>query len=212
MPGVAVISWRRPWISQHLQAAGASSRHIIPQLGPSLLPAFRPPLLLDTVGMPLPLLVAILWELSQGRDVTPTLALLPLNQPGLARLLTLPLAVNVLIADTVPTDTLGLWLRLAPQLERRSASASPAIVGLGPPPADLLNLPAHTLDALHALAPYGSAPPASITEAAERAGMSRRLFCYQLAAIRAVVGLPSTRRYRPSALAAAICEALVSSK
>lgn len=208
-PGVAVISWRRPWITQQLAAAGIPSRHILPQPGPTLLPAFRPPLLLDTVEMPLPLLVAILWELNRVRELTPTLALLPPTEPGLARLLALPLAISVLLADTVPTDILGLWLRLAPQIVRRTASTPPALVGLGPPPADLLNLPVYTLDALYALAPYGAPPAGSITEAAQQAGISRRLFCYQLAAIRAVVGVPASRRYRPPDLAAAICAALV---
>lgn len=207
-PGVAVLSLRRLWISQQLASAGIPSRHIIPQLGPTLLPAFRPPLLLDTVDMPLPLLVAILWELSRMRELTPTLALLPPTEPGLARLLALPLAISVLLADTVPTDTLGLWLRLAPQIVRRTAATPPAMVGLGPPPPELLSLPAYTLDALRALAPYGGPPAVSITEAAQQAGISRRLFCYQLAAIRAVVGVPATRRYRPPDLAEAICAAL----
>lgn len=77
--------------------------------------------------------------------------------------------------------------------------------------AEMLSLPAYTLDALHALSPFGGKPPANITEAAQRAGISRRLFCYQLAAIRAVVGISSDRRYRPPALASMICTAIASS-
>lgn len=207
---IAVISFRRSELTRRLKAVGAPFRHIIPQLGQTFLPELRPPLLLDAAEMPLPILVAILWELSRVRKITPTLALVPPNQPGLARLIALPLSVNVLMADDVTDGTLGLWVRMAPLIARRAESLAPVEVGM--PPAEMLNLPAYTLDALRALSPFGSKPPATITEAAQRVCISRRLFCYQLAAIRAVVGIPSERRYRPPALASAIYAAIASRK
>ena len=208
--GVAVLSLRRPWLTRQLQEVGVPLLHLIPQLGPALLPAFRPPLplLLDTAAMPQSMLVTVLWELSRERPRMPTLALVAPHQPGLARLIALPLTMTVVLADTTPAATLGRWLRIAPRIARRSAAAPPAVVGLEPALGERLDLPAYTLDILRALAPYGGAPPASITAAAQHAGMSRRLFCYQLTALRAVVGLPATRRYRPPALAAAIGAAL----
>jgi hypothetical protein len=206
-PGVAVISLRRIWLTQQLQASGTSFRHIVPQLGNRLLPDFRPPLLLDVAEMPRSMLVAILWELSRVPDMTPTLALFPAHEPGIARLLALPLSVAVLIADTVPVEILAAWLRAAPQLARRTARTPPAWVGAKPP--QIGELPVATLDTLRALAPYGAGAPANITEAAVFAGVSRRQFCYQLAALRAVVGLSSAHRYRPPMLATEIHAALV---
>lgn len=207
--GVAVISLRRIWLTQQLQASGASFRHIVPQLGNRLLPDFRPPLLLDAADIPCAMLVTILWELSRVRDMTPTLVLFPAHQPGLARLLALPLAVNVLIADTVSVETLASWLKKAPELERRIQNTPPEWVGAKPPLSG--DLPVATLDTLRALAPYGAVGPATITEAAALAGMSRRQFCYQLSALRSVVGLSPAHRYRPAALAAAIYTALIAS-
>lgn len=206
--GIAVISLRRVELTRRLKAAHAPFRHIVPQLGPTLVPELRPPLLLDTIGMPLPMLVAILWELSRARNIMPTLALVPPDQPGLARLIALPRSVHALVADDVTDETLGLWARMAHLIERRPGSMAPVEVGMPMTSAGMVNLPAYTLDALHALSPFGGKPPATMTEAAQRAGISRRLFCYQLAAIRAVVGIPSDRRYRPPALASTICAAI----
>jgi hypothetical protein len=211
-PGVAVLSLRRRWLVPHLQASGMAVRHILPQLGPQpgqrLLPAFRPPLLLDVAHMPLPMLVAVLWELAHVRERTPTVVLIPAGAPGLARLVGLPLAVNVILADTVGAETRALWLAMAPQFAPRIPDAPPAWVGLVPMPAPL-PLPPFTLATLHALAPWGAPAPASLAAAARQAGISRRLLCYQLAALRRLVGLPPQRRYHLPALAAALVTALV---
>ena len=204
--GVAVISLRRTWLTQRLHLSGVSFRHIVPQLGPRLLPDFRPPLLLDAAQMPLSMLVTILWELTRLRDMTPTLVLIPADMLGLAPLVTLPLAVNVLLADTVSATSLASWLRMAPQFARRIRETPPAWVDIEP--VQVGSLPDCALDVLHALAPYGVPAPADITVAAAQAGMSRRLFCYQLAALRSITGVSPARRYRPPALAAAICTAL----
>jgi len=206
---VAVISLRRADLSHRLKVSHAPFRYIIPQLGQAFLPELRPPLLLDTVDMPLPMLVAILWELTRVRNITPTLALVSPQQVSLARLIALPLSVNVLVADDVTDGTLGLWARMAPFISRRTGSMAPVEVGMSTASVGMLNLPSYTLDALRALSPFGGRPPATISEAAQRAGISRRLFCYRLAAIRAVVGIPPNRRYRPPALASLICEAIV---
>ncbi|NNJ12198.1 hypothetical protein EKD04_017855 [Chloroflexales bacterium ZM16-3] len=204
--GVAVISFRRAWLAQRLLASGVSVRHVVPQLGHPLLPDIRPPLLLDSVSMPPRMLTAILWELRTVRHI-PTLALISGDAPGVGRLLALAPAVHVVIADTVPPETLALWLRMAPALAaRRLVTASPAWVGVVAP---AVPLPAATLAALYALAPYGSEPSASLADAAQRIGVSRRQLCYHLAALRAALGVPPQRRYRPHALAAAICQAIV---
>lgn len=207
-PGVAVISLRRAWLTQYLHQTGVGFRHIIPQLGSALLPRFRPPLLLDVAGMPVPLIIALLRELDRARPLIPTLALIPAASPANARLLTPIPAIQAIVSDAAPPETLALWLRVLPQLGRASSTMSPAWVSVPAPLTQALALPTYSLDLLHALAPYGSAPPASIDDAASAAGVSRRLFYYRLAALRAVVGLPSNRRYRPPALATAICAAL----
>ena len=208
--GIAVISLRRVELSRRLKAANVLFRHMIPQLGPTLVPELRPPLLLDTIGMPLPMLVAILWELSRARHIMPTLALVPPDQPLLARLAALPLSVHALVADDVTDETLGLWARTAHIIGRRPGSLAPVEVGIPLTSAGKLNLPAYTLDVLHALSPFGGRSPVNMVEAAQRVDMSRRLFCYQLAAIRAVVGIPPDRRYRPAALASAIYAGIAS--
>jgi hypothetical protein len=206
--GIALLSMRRVALTLRLAAVHVPVRHLLPQLGPPIVPEFRPPLLLDTIEMPLPLLVTILWEVSRARTAMPTLALVPPDRPGVARLAALSRSVHALIADDVPDATLGLWVRMAPQFGRRSASVAPVEVGLPALPAGMGPLPAFTLDVIHALVPFGGRPAATLTEAAQRVGVSRRLFCYQLAALRAVVGLPADRRYRPPNLAAALCAAL----
>ncbi len=210
--GIAVISLRRVELTRRLKAAHTPFRHIVPQLGPTLVPELRPPLLLDTIGMPLPMLVAILWELSRARNIMPTLALVPPDQPSLARLTTLPLSVHALVADDVTDETLGLWVRMAHMIGRRPGSLAPVEVGMPTASVGTLNLPAYTLDVLHALSPFGGRAPANMTEAAQRVDMSRRLFCYQLAAIRAVIGIAPDRRYRPAALASAIYAGIASAE
>lgn len=202
--GVAVISFRRAWLTLRLHAAGVAVRHVVPQLGEPLLPAIRPPLLLDAASMPPRLLPAILRELGRMRPIL-TLALIAGDAPGLGQLVALAPAVQVVLSDTVPPATLALWLRMAPILAHRPVDVPPAWVGVAAP---ALPLPGATLDALYALAPYGAAPAASLTAAARRIGMSRRQLCYHLAALRAVVGIPRQRRYRPLALATAICQAI----
>lgn len=208
LTGVALVSLRRAWLADVLNAHDVAVRHVVPQLGASLFPAFRPPLLLDVLGIPMPMLVAMLWELRHTPSLSPTLIVLPAHAPGLHRLAAIPSAVSLLVAETTPADQLARWLRVAPHLVRRAHQAPPAGVGLPPLPPGVLPLPTFTLDVLRALAPYGAPAPQSVTEAAARAGVSRRLFCYRLAAIRAVLGISPERRFRPPDLAAAITTAI----
>jgi hypothetical protein len=221
--GVAIVTARAEYIKPRCLAAGIAARALTVQEGPAW-PEYRPPLVLDTVGLPVEVLVALLAdpprmkspkanersaaplsglpaELAKAqKDAAPFAALVALADAEDWRTLRL-LALCPAVQLICPADPLELrpWIRhLAMVQTLRRAAPAPAW-RISPPPS--LRLDPLLLPALAAL----QVSP-SVRAAAERCDVSESTMSRLLRATRGVLGMPpgDVSRFRPEEQAAMI--------
>jgi hypothetical protein len=208
--GVAIVTTRAEYIKPRCLAAGIAVRALPVQDGPAW-PAHRPPVVLDTVGLPTEVLVALLAE-------PPKVKLSPVQTQSYAskdalfgvvvtladagdwrtlRLLALCFAVRLIASDD--PATLRPWIQhlATMQIPRR---ALPMPIWLIPPP-PLLRLDPLLLRALAALQ-----ASTSVRLAAERCGVSESTMSRLLRTTRGVLEIPpgDVSRFRPAEQAALI--------
>jgi hypothetical protein len=211
--GVAIVTARPGLIKQCYRAAGFGARVLMVQAGPSW-PEHRAPVVLDTIGLPLGELVALLanppallpathqpigGRRAPATDV-PLIAFAAAQDWRALRLLTLCPAVRLICPD----DPAVLW-RWLPHLGGAVAARAdaPLIWLVAPPPAlqlDPLLLPI--------LAALPSAP--SLRMVAARCAISESTLARVLRGTRTALGLPpgEVARFRPDELAALLLERL----
>jgi hypothetical protein len=221
--GVAIVTARAEYIKPRCLAAGIAARALTVQEGPAW-PEHRPPVVLDTVGLPVEVLVALLAnpprmkspkanerpaapvsglpaELARAeKDAAPFAPLVTLADADDWRTLRL-LALCPAVRLIGPADPLELrpWIRhLAKMQTLRRAAPAPA--WLIPPPSPLRLDPL----LLRALAMLQVSP--SVRIAAERCGVSESTMSRLLRATRGVLGMPpgDVSRFRPEEQAAMI--------
>ncbi|HEX6290240.1 MAG TPA: hypothetical protein VFZ66_13690 [Herpetosiphonaceae bacterium] len=197
---VAVVATqaRRRSLIPRLDAAGIDGHMLLlqgdredvpPPLGVPVLPPLVGPLLVDTVGLVPGMQVRVLAELATRYAQIPTLLLTQPTDRRLHRLAPSCPAIYGVVSEDLSPAELALWLRHPGAVGRtRSAHVLPAYVGLPAPPPPIVD--PHLLALLVALA---HAP--TIDAAARRYARSERTFYRKLAAVRAVLHLPS-RLYR----------------
>jgi hypothetical protein len=210
--GVAIVTTRAEYIKPRFLAAGIPARVLPVQDGPAW-PAHRPPLVLDTIGLPVEVLVALLADPPNvsglpahawAPNTASTGVLVALADAGdwrALRLLALCLAVSLIAPDD--PATLRPWIRqlATVQMPRRS---QPMPVWLIPPPPPLRLAPL----LLRALAALQTSP--SIRLAAERCGVSESTMARLLRTTRGVLGMPpgTVSRFYPAEQAALILRRL----
>ena len=220
--GVAIVTMRSN-IKWRYESAGIPNGIYSVQDG-NTWPDHRPPLVLDTIGMPLSILVALLADPPRMKQAQPDVTTRssadapmsklqdkPLCLPFIAfadphdwrtlRLLKLCPTVQLVCADD--PETFRRWLpHLAGMLLTRSGNPSD---GWLVDPAPELNLDPLLLAALAVLP---SSP--SLRVAAERCGVSESTMARMLRATKATLGLPrgDVSRFRPDELAAIILDRL----
>jgi hypothetical protein len=204
--GGAVISLRRDWLRPRLTDLGVGLRFLLLQgerCG-ELLPALRPPLVLDTVGLEPTLLAAVLAELHEACPPLPTLALVASDDYLAQRLVPLCAAIAAVVADT-QLAWVPLLLRDPGLVSMaRPAAVAPATLGVSPPPRRGLE-PA-VLGLLAAL------PTArTVTEAATLSRSTPRTVYRRLHQARVALDVtrsPGTKRLTPPELATKLIAAL----
>jgi hypothetical protein len=202
-PGIALLTQRGKTLIPRLQEAGVPNRLILLQDSEDPLPAIRPPLLLDTVGLALPDLIAVLLAV-QSRLIA-TLALVNPSNIQLLRLLPLCAAVRVIVSDAIDLAYLTPFIRHLDDTPQRGAVPPPVWVGLSAPPQ---LTPALSPQMLRLLNELSCCKDHDMV--AEACGMSRATLMRLLADTRKALNMPAgTRaRYRPPVLATAILAAL----
>jgi hypothetical protein len=219
--GLAIVTARAEYIKPRCLAAGVAARALTVQEGPAW-PEHRPPLVLDTVGLPVEVLVALLANppkvkranyqtaarpaallVEQARapkeatPLAPLVALADADDWRTLRLLALCPAVR-LIGPSDPAE-LRPWIRhLAMMQTLRRTAPAPAWLISPPPPLRLDPL------LLRALAALQVSP--SVRIAAEQCDVSVSTMSRLLRATRAVLGMPpgDVSRFRPEEQAAMI--------
>jgi hypothetical protein len=218
--GLAIVTARADYIKPRCLAAGIAARALTVQDGPAW-PEHRPPLVLDTIGLPVEVLVILLADppkLKMAKYQTaahsvalpaeqrrapkhipfaPLVALADASDWRTLRLLALCSAVR-LIGPADPAE-LRPWIRhLAMMQTLRRTAPAPAWLISPPPPLRLDPL------LLRALAALQVSP--SVRVAAEQCDVSVSTMSRLLRATRGVLGMPSgdVSRFRPEEQAAMI--------
>lgn len=208
--GGAVISEapaRRAWLRQQLGAAGIGLR-FLPTQGRkrgAILPEYRSPLLLDTVGMEPAVLAALLADLNVLRPQAATLAIVDPGDLLAQRLVPLCSVVYAIAADSAIPALLP-WVRYPGLVgNERLAGAAPVTLGFTPPPLTITDS-----DLLAIIAELSSA--GTLDEAAHASMLSPRTFYRKLGAARVAAGLPATtslpQRITPADLSTLLIAAL----
>jgi hypothetical protein len=221
--GLAIVTMRAEYIKPRCLAAGIASRALTVQEGPAW-PEHRPPVVLDTVGLAVEVLVALLADppkvktLRANKRSAAPVSGLPAALAKAAKDAT-PLAPLVALADADDWRTLRLvalcpavrligpadpaelrpWIRhLAIMQTLRRTGPAPAWLISPPPPLRLDPL------LLRALAALQVSP--SVRIAAERCDVSESTMSRLLRATRGVLGMPpgDVSRFRPAEQAALI--------
>lgn len=200
--GVAIVS-ARPSVKWRYECAGVPNGIYSVQDG-NTWPDHRPPVVLDTIGMAVQTLVALLAcppRVAAAHQHVPLLALADPFDWRVLRLLNLCPAVRLVCPDD-PT-TLQRWLQHLDGIVPARTGA--ALSGWMLDPAPDLNLDPLLLPALAALP---SSP--SIRAAAERCAVSESTMARLLRVTKARLGLPpgDVSRFRPDDLAATILDQL----
>lgn len=209
-PGVAIVTVRPSYIKAICALADLPSRPLLVQPGPSW-PTHRPPVVLDTIGLPIADLVALLAAPPQAQQATlpkpgsaclrpctdyePLIALADPNDLRVLRLLRMCPAVQLIC----PEDAAKLkrWLpHFGNGLPMPGGNRVWLVEKPAEPPLDPL--------LLAALAALATSP--SVNAAAEKCGVSPSTMARMLRNIKQALGLPSggISRFRPEELAAAI--------
>jgi hypothetical protein len=220
--GVAIVTARADYIKPRCHTAGIAARVLTVQEGPTW-PEHRPPLVLDTVGLPVEVLVALLADPPRMKSPKANYqtaarpAALPVEQTTAPK--NLPLAPLAALANAGDWRTLRLlalcpavrligpadpadlrpWIRhLAMVQTLRRAAPAPAWL-ISPPPS--LRLDPLLLPVLAAL----QVSP-SVRVAAEQCDVSESTMSRLLRATRGVLGMPpgDVSRFRPEEQAAMI--------
>lgn len=200
--GVAVVTRRPRQIGLYCETAGLPARVLSVQSGPAW-PEHRPPVMLDTIGMPVEELVVLLArpprlqaapiERAAERAFAPVIALADPADCHAMRLLGLCPAVELVCAE----NTVGLARWLA-YLEQQAVARSRGgqTIWLVEPPADAPLEP----ELLALLAALLVSP--SYSDVAARCGLSESTLYRTLRAIRTSLGLPAstTGRLEPADL------------
>jgi hypothetical protein len=218
--GLAIVTARAEYIKPRCLAAGIAARALTVQEG-SAWPEHRPPLVLDTVGLPVEVLVALLADPPKVKRANYQTAARPAAPPveQIRTLKDIPLAPLVALADADDWRTLRLlalcaavrlicpadpaelrpWIRhLAMMQTLRRTAPAPAWLVSPPPPLRLDPL------LLRALAALQVSP--SVRVAAEQCDVSVSTMSRLLRATRGVLGMPpgDVSRFRPQEQAAMI--------
>jgi hypothetical protein len=205
--GVALLTDRVELLRPRLYDAGIANRAFLLQDDEKKpLPDIRSPLLLDTVGLALPDLFAVL--LAVQREAITTLALVNPSDIRLHRLLPLCAAVRVIISDAIDLAHLPPFTRHLDDTPQHGAALPPVWVGLRAPPQLTPPLSPQILRLLNEL------PCCKDHDmVAAACGMSRATLMRLLADARKALGMPAgtSARYRPPVLATAILAALAES-
>lgn len=208
--GIVVVTKRPRQVGVHCQAAGLPARVLSVQSGPAW-PELRPPVLLDTIGLPVEELVALLarpprlsaapGDRAAERPFAPVMALADPADCCVLRLLGLCPAVELVCAES--PQGLARWLAY---LEQRVVARSRGgqTIWLIEPPADAPLEPA----LLSILAALLVSP--SYSDVAAHCGLSDSTLYRTLRAIRTGLGLPTstTGRLEPADLFRRIIERL----
>jgi hypothetical protein len=226
--GVAIITMRGEEVKSRWLAAGISARALSVQEGPAW-PEHRPPVVLDTIGLPVEMLVVLLADPPkvhqsnaqqqpaiwanvppptqpnpwQDAPFVPIAALADGADWRTLRLLALCPAVRLIGPDD--PDVWRQWIgHLAAMRAPQRAAPAPAWLIPSPPPLRLDPL------LLRALAVFQRSP--SVRIAAERCKVSESTMARLLRTTRNVLGMPSgdVFRFRPAEQAALILERLAS--
>ena len=184
--GAAVISSRRLLLGPRLYNAGVGARFLLPQTatpGP-LLPALRPPLLLDTRDLGFIQTTALLVELAAQSPIIPTIVLVDPDDIALHVILPACPAVYAVLADTEDLRLLGPLIRLGGICgAERLGDVEPYWSGIAP-----IQRPPISMDDLEILVAMAGAE--NVNDAVDRSGLARRTFYRRLARLRASLSLP----------------------
>ena len=203
-PGVAIVTTRPAVIAARYQNLAVPFRVLLVQPGPSW-PAYRPPVVLDTIGLTPTALLTLLDAVPlPPRPIVAALAIAdPLDWCAL-RLLRLCPAIGVICPDD--PALVGRWLASVVRTITASKLHRTTVWVMSPPPTlrlDPLLLP--VLAALHT--------STTVQAAAARTGLSESTLARLLRETKAALGLPSgeVARFRPDEVVAAIlaCLAIV---
>ena len=207
----AAISWRGAELRRQIDDAQrllpehqqVRVRMMVPQSSErgAVIPAFRPPFLLDLVGIPVLMTAAILRDLAVMATWPQTIVLLASgDRAGWTLARSCP-AVRVIVEAGTPVADWLPWLRY-PLVTR---PYHPVIVGKVMP-AD--GATPYDVRLLHLLVALRSAD--TMRTAAERACIARRTFYHWLSEIRDLLGLPAAQhtRFHPESLLHALIAAL----
>jgi hypothetical protein len=205
-PGGAVISVRQPWLRAQLADLGVGVR-FLPLQGArrgELLPALRPPLLLDTAELDPALLAAILAELHRARPALPTVALIAPNDALAQRLVPLCGMIYAVVVDTQLALVPPLLRQVGLVGQQRGPQARLATLGFLPPAVTVTDA-----DLLSILAELPAAR--ALSEVAQATHLSLPTVHRKLKAARAALGIarpPGQKRPTPPELAVEFIAAL----
>ncbi len=204
--GGAVVSERRAWLREQLQAAGIGFRFLLLQSTTrgNIIPALLPPVIIDTVGMPLATVVGLFDDLQAMKPLPPTVVVVAPEAVGQQRLALLCPAVYALVTDALLPNLRPLITHMGVVGRQRYSGVVPLCLGFTPAPL------ARAVDAT--VIPVLAVLTASRTfdEAAATMTMSTRTLHRKLATLRTQLGLPSatSTRYRPQEVVDALLDAI----
>lgn len=202
-PGVAVVSTRMAVLNRRLDESLVSHRWLVMAMEADrgVIPPFRPPLLLDAVGLPPLVMATILRDMSVTVQPVPTIILLDGADPVAKHLARGCSAAILVITDDSDLSVINAWLRVRPVAgPGRWANVPAAWVGASPPPLLCDDVP--LVEVLAALS-----HAATMEEASAHACVSPRTFASWRALLRERLHLPPTP-YRPLAFAHDIVQSL----